>query len=255
MELVDYALDGAVAVITLNRPPVNALNPELIADIDAAIALAEAPEVRAVVITGSPHFAAGADITGFQQAFESGAEERQATGLSEAVLRLENLPKPTIAAVNGFALGGGLELAMGADFRYLATSAKVGQPEILLGIIPGAGGTQRLARIVGPQRCKEMCLTGRHVAADEAYAIGLADKVAADDDALGLAIGDAKRMATGPTVAYGAVKRAVMRGFDRTLEVGLAIEAEQFARVFTTTDARIGVKAFLDKERPDFTGS
>ena len=121
MELVDYALDGAVAVITLNRPPVNALNPELIADIDAAIALAEAPEVRAVVITGSPHFAAGADITGFQQAFESGAEERQATGLSEAVLRLENLPKPTIAAVNGFALGGGLELAMGADFRYLAT--------------------------------------------------------------------------------------------------------------------------------------
>jgi enoyl-CoA hydratase/carnithine racemase len=255
VELVDYALEGAVAVITLNRPPVNALNPELIADIDAAVALAEAPEVRAVVITGSPHFAAGADITGFQRAFESGAEERQATGLSEAVLRLENLPKPTIAAINGFALGGGLELAMGADFRYLATSAKVGQPEILLGIIPGAGGTQRLARIVGPQRCKEMCLTGRHITADEAHAIGLADKVADDDDALGLALADAKRMATGPTVAYGAVKRAVMRGFDRTLEEGLAIEAEQFARVFTTTDARIGVKAFLDKERPDFTGS
>lgn len=255
MELVDYALDGAVAVITLNRPPVNALNPELIADIDAAVAMAEAPEVRAVVITGSPHFAAGADITGFQAAFDSGAEERQATGLSEAVLRLENLPKPTIAAINGFALGGGLELAMGADFRYLGSSAKVGQPEILLGIIPGAGGTQRLARIVGPQRCKELCLTGRHVGADEAHAIGLADKVADDDDALGLALADAKKMATGPTVAYGAVKRAVMRGFDRTLEEGLAIEAEQFARVFTTTDARIGVKAFIDKERPDFTGS
>lgn len=255
MELVDYALDGAVAVITLNRPPVNALNPELIADIDAAIAMAETPEVRAVVITGSPHFAAGADITGFQAAFDSGAEERQATGLSEAVLRLENLPKPTIAAINGFALGGGLELAMGADFRYLGSSAKVGQPEILLGIIPGAGGTQRLARIVGPQRCKELCLTGRHVGADEAHAIGLADKVADDDDALGLALADAKKMATGPTVAYGAVKRAVMRGFDRTLEEGLAIEAEQFARVFTTTDARIGVKAFIDKERPDFTGS
>lgn len=255
MELVDYALDGSVAVITLNRPPVNALNPELIADIDAAVAMAEAPEVRAVVITGSPHFAAGADITGFQRAFESGAEERQATGLSETVLRLENLPKPTIAAINGFALGGGLELAMGADFRYLAGSAKVGQPEILLGIIPGAGGTQRLARIVGPQRCKELCLTGRHVDAAEAHAIGLADKVADDDDALGLALADARRMATGPTIAYGAVKRAVMRGFDRTLEEGLAIEAEQFARVFTTTDARIGVKAFLDKERPDFTGS
>lgn len=255
MELVDYALDGAVAVITLNRPPVNALNPQLIADIDMAIGMAEAADVRAVVITGSPHFAAGADIAGFQRAFESGAEERQATGLSEAVLRLENLPKPTIAAINGFALGGGLELAMGADFRYLGSSARVGQPEILLGIIPGAGGTQRLARIVGPQRCKELCLTGRHVDAEEANAIGLADKIAGDDDVLALALADAHTMAAGPTVAYGAVKRAVMRGFDRTLEEGLAIEAEQFARVFTTTDARIGVKAFLDKEQPDFTGS
>lgn len=255
MELVDYALDGAVAVITLNRPPVNALNPELIADIEAAMDMAQAPDVRAVVVTGSPHFAAGADITGFQRAFDSGAEERQATGLSEAVLRLENLPKPTIAAINGFALGGGLELAMGADFRYMGASAKVGQPEILLGIIPGAGGTQRLARIVGPQRCKELCLTGRHVGAEEAHAIGLADKLADDADVLSLALADATRMAAGPTVAYGAVKRAVMRGFDRTLEEGLAIEAEQFARVFTTTDARVGVKAFLDKERPDFTGS
>lgn len=255
MELVDYRMEGAVAVITLQRPPVNALNPALIADIDEAVATAADDHVRAVVLTGAPHFAAGADITGFQAAFDSGAEERQATGLSEAVARLEDLRKPTIAAVSGFALGGGLELAMGADFRYLAESAKVGQPEILLGIIPGAGGTQRLARIVGPQRCKELCMSGRHVGADEALAIGLADEVVPDDELVDRALEAATRFASGPTVAYGAVKRAVQRGFDTTLADGMAIEAEEFATVFRTQDARIGVKAFLDKQKPDFIGS
>jgi enoyl-CoA hydratase len=255
VDLVDYSVQGEVAVITLTRPPVNALNPALIADIDAAVAMAEDHAIRAVVITGSPHFAAGADITGFQASFESDSRERQASGLSEAVHRLENLPKPTIAAVSGFALGGGLELAMGADFRYLAEGARVGQPEILLGIIPGAGGTQRLARIVGPQRCKELCMTGRHVEADEALSIGLADKVVADDDLLAVAMEDAASYASGPTVAYAAVKRAVSRGFDRALDEGLTIEAEQFARVFATDDARIGVKAFLDKVKPEFKGS
>lgn len=255
MSLVEYSLDGGVGVITLNRPPVNALNAELIADIDAAIARAEDLDVRSVVITGTPHFAAGADITGFQRAFESGAKDRQASGLTEVVARLANLAKPTIAAINGFALGGGLELAMGADFRYLAQSAKVGQPEILLGIIPGAGGTQRLARIVGPQKCKELCMSGRHVRADEAYELGLADKTAPDDELLDLALEDARAYASGPTHAYAAVKRAVNRGFDRPLEEGLAIEAEQFAKVFATEDARIGVAAFLAKEKPNFTGA
>lgn len=255
MELVDYRTEGGVAVITLQRPPVNALDPALIADIDEAVGHAEATDVRAVVITGAPHFAAGADITGFQAAFEAGSEERQASGLSEAVTRLERLEKPTFAAVRGYALGGGLELAMGADFRYLAESAKVGQPEILLGIIPGAGGTQRLARIVGPQRCKELCMSGRHITAEEALAIGLADEVVADDELLDRVMEVAARFAEGPTVAYSAVKRAVARGFEGTLQEGLAIEAEEFARVFATSDARIGVKAFLGKERPEFIGS
>jgi enoyl-CoA hydratase len=254
VELVEYSQDDGVAVITLNRPPVNALNSVLIADIDTAVGLAEDPSVRAVVITGAPHFAAGADITGFQKTFESGGSERQAAGLSGAIARLCNLEKPTIAAVNGFALGGGLELAMGADFRYLAESAKVGQPEILLGIIPGAGGTQRLARLVGPQRCRELCMTGRHVKADEALVIGIADKVAPDDELLDLAMEDAAAFSKGPTQAYAAVKRAVSRGFDRSLEEGLAIEAEQFARAFASEDARIGVGAFLAKEKPEFTG-
>ncbi len=255
MDLVEYTQDAGVATITLNRAPVNALNPLLIADIDEAIGLAENREVRAVVIAGSPHFAAGADIGGFQKSFEAGDKDRQASGLTEVVARLSNLEKPTIAAVSGFALGGGLELAMGADFRYLAEGAKVGQPEVLLGIIPGAGGTQRLSRLVGPQKCMELCMTGRHVKADEALRIGIADKVLPDDELLGTALADAQAFAQGPTQAYAAIKRAVSRGFDRSLEEGLAIEAEQFATVFGTADARIGVAAFLAKERPEFTGA
>ncbi len=255
MELVEYVVDEAVALITLNRPPVNALNAALIADIGEAIGLAEDPSVRAVVITGEPHFAAGADISGFQKAFEAGEKDRQASGLTEVVARLENLAKPTIAAIHGFALGGGLELAMGADFRYLAEGAKVGQPEILLGIIPGAGGTQRLARLVGPQRCKELCMSGRHVRAAEALEVGIADKVVPDEELVEAALQDARAFAKGPTQAYAAVKRAVGRGFDRPLEEGLAIEAEQFSKVFVSNDARIGVAAFLAKEKPEFTGS
>jgi enoyl-CoA hydratase/carnithine racemase len=255
VEFVDYSVEGGVAVITLNRPPVNALNNEMIADIDDAVGMAEATEVRSVVVTGAPHFAAGADITGFQKTFESGGDERQASGLSETIARLANLEKPTIAAINGFALGGGLELAMGADFRYMAESAKVGQPEILLGIIPGAGGTQRLARLVGLQRCKELCMTGRQVKAEEALSIGIADKVVPDDELLDVAMNDAAAFALGPTQAYTAVKRAVSRGFDQPLEEGLAIEAEQFARAFASNDAKVGVAAFLSKEKPDFSGT
>ncbi len=192
MDLVEYTVSDAVARITLNRPPVNALNAELIADIGAALEKASASDVRAVVITGSPHFAAGADITGFQAAFEGDGEADLAGDLSFVVKRLEDLEKPTIAAVNGFALGGGLELAMGADFRYLADDARVGQPEILLGIIPGAGGTQRLPRIVGYQRALEMCLTGRQIDTSEAAAIGLADKVLAPDDLIETAMADGR---------------------------------------------------------------
>ena len=254
MNLVEYTVDGAVAVITLNRPPVNALNAHLIADIGSAVELAAEDSIRSVVITGQPSFAAGADISGFRAAFDGKAEERQSSGLREVVARLEALPKPTVAAVFGYALGGGLELAMGADFRYLAEDAKVGQPEILLGIIPGAGGTQRLSRIVGYQRCKELCLTGRHVPAADALVMGLADKVASPDALLDLAMTDARRFAKGPTVAYGAVKRAVREGYDVTLTEGLSIETEAFAAAFDSADARIGVNAFLDKEKPEFTG-
>ncbi len=255
MGLVEYAVADGVAVLTLNRPPVNALNPELIADIDASIAEAETPEVRAVVITGAPHFAAGADITGFQASFDGESNDELAGNLSTVVSRLAGLDKPTIAAVNGFALGGGLELAMGADFRYLAEGARVGQPEILLGIIPGAGGTQRLPRLVGYQRALEMCFTGRQVGASEALELGIADKVVPDDELLDTAMADAARYAGGPTAAYAAIKRAFRAGYGTPIDVGLEVEAAEFARVFATADARIGVAAFLAKEKPGFTGT
>ena len=254
MEHVDYSFDGGVALIRLNHPPVNALNAALIAELAEVFDSAADPSVRAVVLTGSPHFAAGADITGFQASFDSGDSDRQASGLTEAIVALESLEKPTIAAITGFALGGGLELSMGADFRYLGEGAKVGQPEILLGIIPGAGGTQRLARIVGAQRCKEMCMTGRQVGAEEALAIGLADKVATDEEVLALAMADAVSFASGPTRAYAAVKTAIRIGSDLPLAGGIGIEAEQFATTFRTRDARIGVAAFIAKEKPEFTG-
>jgi enoyl-CoA hydratase/carnithine racemase len=252
--LVEYTVSDAVARVTLNRPPVNALNAELIADIGAALEQAAAPSVRAVVITGSPHFAAGADITGFQAAFEGDGEADLAGDLASVVKRLEDLEKPTIAAINGFALGGGFELAMGADFRYLADDARVGQPEILLGIIPGAGGTQRLPRLVGYQRALKMCLTGRQIEAEEALTLGLADKVVASDDLDEAAMTDAARFSSGPTAAYAAVKRAVAGGFGASLESGLEMEAAEFAGVFETDDARVGVAAFLAKGKPDFAG-
>ncbi len=254
MEFVDYTLDDAVAIITLDRPPMNALNGSVIAELGEAFDEATDEDVRAVVLKGTTHFAAGADITGFQASFDAGDRDRQASGLLEAIAVLEGLEKPTIAVITGYALGGGLELSMGADFRYLGDGALVGQPEVKLGLIPGAGGTQRLARIVGPHRCKEICMTGRQVDAREALAIGLADKVAPADEILEIAMTDAHRYANGPTRAYAAIKTAVHVGYDLSLAGGIAIEAEQFANAFRSDDARIGVAAFLAKEKPEFTG-
>ena len=254
MELVEYTVEGSVALITLNRPPVNALNASLIADIDEALGRVSDEAIRAVVITGNRHFAAGADIGRFVDSFSGEGDEAQASGLGAVVRRFEGLAKPTIAAIVGYALGGGLELAMGADFRYLAEDAKVGQPEILLGIIPGAGGTQRLPRLVGYQRAKELNMSGRHVAADEALAIGLADKVVPVESLVETAMADAAVWAQGPTRGYGAVKRAMGEGWGRPIEDALEAERTAFNAVFKTQDAKTGIMAFLAKEKPDFIG-
>lgn len=254
MSLVEFSVDGAVALVRLNRPPVNALSEELSTELGATFERCADDAIRAVVVTGQPHFAAGADIKGFQAAYDSGAEERLAGTLLGAIAKLEALAKPTIAAVHGYALGGGLELAMGCDFRYLAVDAKVGQPEILLGIIPGAGGTQRLPRIVGFQRAKELVFSGRQVGAEEAHSIGLADKIAPTDELLDIALADAAQWATGPTKGLGAAKRALNEGWGHVMAQALQVEAAAFEDCFWTDDAKEGVAAFIAKRKAEFTG-
>ncbi len=254
MSHVEFELQGAVALVTLNRPPVNALSAALTADLDAAVTRAMEPDVRAVILTGSPHFAAGADITEFKAAMDGGGGDALAGRLSEVVRRLESLPKPVIAAVRGYALGGGLEVAMGCDFRFLAEGATVGQPEIKLGIIPGAGGTIRLTRLVGPARAKDIIYTGRFVTASEALEIGLADRVVPDDELDAAAMEYAARLAAGPTVALGAARRAITDGLGLPVPEGLALETAGFDEAFATDDAREGVTAFLEKREPGFSG-
>lgn len=255
MDLVEYSVENAVALIRLNRPPVNALSVELSVELTEAFAMAADPAVRVVVVTGQPHFAAGADIKGFQKAYDADAKgEGLASVLAGAVRALEKLPKPTFAAVHGYALGGGLELAMGADFRYLSEDASVGQPEIKLGIIPGAGGTQRLPRIVGFQKAKELNYSGRHIDAEEALAIGLADKVFPVDHLLPATMVEAEKYAKGPTVALGAARKAMNEGWGKPIDEAMAVEGAAFDDCFWTEDAKEGVSAFLEKRKPDFQG-
>jgi enoyl-CoA hydratase/carnithine racemase len=254
MSMVELTIEGAVALVTLNRPPMNALSAELGAELAETFGRCEDDAIRAVVVTGTPHFAAGADIKGFQAAYDAGGEERIAGTLVDAIWVLERLAKPTIAAVHGYALGGGLELAMGADFRYLAEDAKVGQPEIKLGIIPGAGGTQRLPRLVGFQRAKEIVFSGRHVEAAEALSIGLADKVLPTERLLAQAMADAGAWATGPTKGLAAAKRALNDGWGHVMAQALEVEAGAFQDCFWTHDAKEGVAAFIGKRPPEFQG-
>ncbi len=260
MSLTETSLHDAVAVITLDRPPVNALSDEFARAIAAAVeAVAVDPDVRAVVIHGAPHFAAGADIKAFAEAHaahDAGGpvDDDPAGTLVAAIRTIETAPKPVIAAINGYALGGGLELAMGADFRVGGEGATVGQPEIRLGLIPGAGGTQRLTRLIGIQASRDLNYSGRHVAADEALALGILDRVVADDAVLETAVGWATELAAGPTLAIAAAKRAITEGWGRPIDEAMAIEREAFTGVFLTDDAKEGVDAFVAKRRPDFTG-
>jgi enoyl-CoA hydratase len=250
--LVDRRADG-VAVIRLDNPKVNALSRELLRQLtDVADGLRDDPPGAVVVTGGDRIFAAGAEISEFRSTEEPSevitrAEAEQIGHLFlRALNAVADIPRATIAAISGFALGGGCELALACDFRIASEKARLGQPEILLGIIPGGGGTQRLARLVGPARAKEMIFSGRQVRADEALAIGLVDEVVAPEDVLDRALERAAALAAGATAAQGLAKRAIDRGLDITLNGGLDLEQQLFADVFATEDARIGVQSFLE---------
>lgn len=254
MEYVEVSRDGPVALVRLDRPPVNALSEQLASELKEAFVSCADPDIRAVVVTGQPHFAAGADIKGFKETFDSGGRETTASTLLDAISTLDSLAKPTIAAIHGYALGGGCELSLGCDFRYMAEDAKIGQPEILLGLIPGAGGTQRLQRVVGFQAAKDLVYTGRQVGAEEARAIGYADKVLPTEKVLDVALDDAAGWATRATRAIAEAKKALAAGRGVPLDEALAIERAGFQASFATEDAVEGVDAFIEKREADFKG-
>ena len=246
-EFVRVERDEAIATIRLDRPPMNALNAQLQDEIAAAAAEVDAdPAVRAVVLYGGEKvFAAGADIKQMAEAHfaQVAVDSRRLQAAFTAVARIG---KPVVAAVTGYALGGGLELALCADFRVAGESARVGQPEILLGIIPGAGGTQRLPRLIGPARAKDIVFTGRFVAAAEALQIGLVDKVVPDAEVYQAARGLVARYATGPAVALRGAKQAIDAGLESDLDTGLEIERLNFAALFATEDQRTGMCSFIE---------
>jgi len=234
----------AVAVLRLDNPKVNALSGAMRAAIHAAVADLAADLPGAVVVTGGERiFAAGADIAEFGGAVEA---ERIGAGFHEVMDALAALPRFTIAAVAGYALGGGCELAMACDYRIASDKAVFGQPEILLGIIPGGGGTQRLARLVGPSRAKELCITGRQVRAEEALRIGLADEVVPHEKLHDRALALAAEVARGAIQAQALCKRAIDDGLSTSLADGLLRERRAFTEVFRTEDSQIGVRSFLE---------
>src|SRR5216683_6316286 len=246
-EFVRVQIDQAIATIRLERPPMNAINSQLQTELaEAAAGLADDEQVRAVVLYGGEKvFAAGADIKEMADA-SYGATATRSRRLQDALSAVARIGKPVVAAITGYALGGGLELALCADFRVAGEKSKVGQPEILLGIIPGAGGTQRLPRLIGPARAKDIVYTGRFVGAAEAHQIGLVDKVVPDEEVYQAARDLVARYATGPAVALRAAKQAIDAGLETDLDTGLEIERLNFAALFATEDQRAGMRSFIE---------
>lgn len=247
--------DGPLAIVTLTNPPLNVLHPQMVAELDACFTdLAIDPEVVVAIVTGEGEraFCAGFDIKEFPNLMAPGGAERLARALHAGLGKITHLGKPTLAAVNGLALGGGLELAMACDLRLVSANVRMGQPEIKLGLFPGAGGTQRLPRLVGAGIAKELMYLGDPIGAEEAYRIGLANKVVPAGEALAAARHMGHKIAAMAGVALRYIQEAVNRGLDTTLDAGLQIEADLFAKVFRTEDVREGVEAFINKRQPNF---
>jgi enoyl-CoA hydratase/carnithine racemase len=246
-EFVRVEVEGGVATIRVDRPKMNALNKQVQEEIRAAAAeCTDRDDIKAVVVWGGERvFAAGADVK--EMADMSYTDMvRRSGGLQSAFTAVAKIPKPVVAAVNGYALGGGCELAMCADIRIAADNAVLGQPEILLGIIPGAGGTQRLTRLVGPAKAKDLIFSGRFVKAEEALAIGLVDRVVPADEVYAEAVAWAKQFTGAASYAIRAAKEAIDRGLEVDLETGLEIERQQFAALFATEDRTIGMQSFVE---------
>ncbi len=246
-ELVRLEVEGGIGTIRLDRPPMNPLSVQMQEEIRAAAAEAgERRDVSAVVVYGGEKvFAAGADIKEMRGMSYTDMVDRSAA-LQSSITAVARIPKPTVAAVTGYALGGGCELALACDFRLAGDNAKLGQPEILLGIIPGAGGTQRLSRLVGPSKAKEIIFSGRFVAADEALAIGLVDRVVPAAEVYAAAQDWMRTFVGGPAYALRAAKEAVDRGLETDLETGLEIERMLFAGLFATHDREAGMASFVE---------
>ncbi|SRR5579875_643349 len=246
-EFVHVEVDASVATIRLDRPPMNALCAQLQDELAAAAAQVSGDDaVRAVILYGGEKvFAAGADIKEMADAgyARMAADSRR---LQDSFTAVARIGKPVVAAIAGYALGGGLELALCADFRVAGESARVGQPEIQLGIIPGAGGTQRLPRLIGPARAKDIIFTGRHVRAAEALSIGLVDKVVPDAEVYQAARDLVAGYANGPALALRAAKQAIDSGLETDLATGLEIERLHFTGLFATEDQRTGMRSFIE---------
>ena len=257
MEFFELTVDAGVATLKLNRPPVNALNFAMQAEMVEAAALITADSAIASVVLygGEKAFAAGADIKEMERLTPQEMAARS-HNLHSAFTAIAQIPKPVVAAITGYALGGGCELAMCADLRFSADNAKLGQPEILLGIIPGAGGTQRLTRLVGPSVAKDLVLTGRMISASEALEIGLVDRIFPAESVYAEAVAWARQFVGGPSLALAAAKRVIDAGQDGTLNEGLEAERQAFADLFATEDRAIGMASFIahGPGKAEFTG-
>jgi enoyl-CoA hydratase/carnithine racemase len=249
-ELVRFEVEDGIATIRLERPPVNALNFEIQDGLHAAALEATTRrDVSAVIIYGGEKvFAAGADVKEMQAMTYTDMVDRS-VALQAAFIAIARITKPTVAAITGYALGAGCELALACDFRVAALDAKLGQPEVALGVIPGAGGTQRLSRLIGPARAKDMIFTGRPVPAEEALRIGLVDEVVPAAEVYAAARRRVQRYVGGPAYAIRAAKEAIDRGLEVDLETGLEIERMQFVGVFATRDRDLGMAAFVEHKK------
>ncbi len=253
---IKLEVSEAIATLTFNRPEVlNALNPEMISEFHSALGdVQEMPEVKVLVLTGAGKaFVAGADIRILQGLDPLGAKQFAQKGQA-ALFAMEAMDIPVIACVNGFALGGGCEIAMACDFVCASEEAQLGQPEINLGVIPGFGGTQRLARLVGKARAKELCMSGRMIPAREASAIGLVTRIFPPETLVHETLKIAKTIAEKGRVALRAVKHVIDHGLDVDLKTGCALEADAFSVCFASPDQKEGTTAFLEKRAPNFTG-